>query len=339
MDAASPPRTGSAVHGRSEAPPTPLPPDPFGAAAKGSGPGGAGHRASPNLRCHRRRRHASTLCLRSSRSSAATSTCWSTRAPGAPSSWARVAATAASITSPPRDRPADEGGEDRGEDPYPVLDRIREAESDGREVRIDILRHGLGTREAQLVEAAVADALGLEVKSKLSSQRRAAGEMDVALAKRAKFKRSHQMVLLRVGGPGADASYDIARHSWRIGRRWIDPGAPRSPRWAVLVVGELVAAVFRIDHWEPTGSSGTASFGPALFVRGCARRGARESLPRKVGRHVPGRRAGEPGDLRLVRAPLGQHGRLSTPPGPTRVGERSRLREAGPVASGRWTIR
>jgi hypothetical protein len=23
------------------------------------------------------------------------------------------------------------------------------------------------------------------------------------------------------------------------------------------VVGELVAAVFRIDHWEPTGSSGT----------------------------------------------------------------------------------
>ncbi len=68
--------------------------------------------------------------------------------------------TAASITSRPRDRTAGRGWRPRG-DPYPVLDRIREAESDGREVRIDILRHGLGTREALLVEAAVADALGL----------------------------------------------------------------------------------------------------------------------------------------------------------------------------------
>ncbi|MGA8726028.1 MAG: hypothetical protein WB565_13415 [Acidimicrobiales bacterium] len=257
MDAASPPRTGSAVHGRSEAPPTPLPPDPFGAARK------APAQAVPAIELPEPPLSPPTPA----------------REHFVPAIVSKLRCYVYLLVDPRTGRPffvgkgrgdrcfdhvaaarsaPDEEGEGGGEDPYPVLDRIREAESDGREVRIDILRHGLGTREAQLVEAAVADALGLEVKSKLSSQRRAAGEMDVALAKRAKFKRSHQMVLLRVGGPGADASYDIARHSWRIGRRWIDPGAPRSPRWAVLVVGELVAAVFRIDHWEPTGSSGTA---------------------------------------------------------------------------------
>lgn len=147
---------------------------------------------------------------------------------------------------------------------YPLLDRISEAESDGRPVRIEILRHGLTVDEADLVVAAVDDTLGLGLGSTLGSHRAPAVELGAGLAKRAKFKRSHQVVLLRVGAHGYDTTYDSARHGWRIGRRWVDLESVRSPQWAVVVAGDLVESVYRIDDWEPAplagGTAGRYSF-------------------------------------------------------------------------------
>jgi hypothetical protein len=137
---------------------------------------------------------------------------------------------------------------------FPMLDRIRQIESDGRPVRIDILRYGLSGAEASLVEVAVGDALGLPVGSELPRQRHPATDSGVRLAKKAKIKGGHQAVLLRLGGTTADPAYESARHGWRIGKRWIDPDSPRSPRLAVFVVGDLVTAVYRIERWEPTPS-------------------------------------------------------------------------------------
>ena len=139
---------------------------------------------------------------------------------------------------------------------FPALARIREAESDGRPVRIEVLRHGLTTPEADLVVAAVDDVLALGLPTRLGSQRTPAVELGASLAKRAKIKRGHQAVLLRVGAHGTDTAYAGARHGWRIGRRWVDPASVRSPKWAVVVSGDLVDAVYRIDHWEPTPGSG-----------------------------------------------------------------------------------
>lgn len=139
---------------------------------------------------------------------------------------------------------------------FPTLERIREAESDGRPVRIELLRHGLTTPEADLVVAAVDDVLALGLPTRLGSQRTPAVELGASLAKRAKIKRSHQAVLLRVGPYGTDSAYPTARHGWRIGRRWVDHASERSPTWAVVVSGDLVEAVYRIDHWEPTPGSG-----------------------------------------------------------------------------------
>jgi len=141
---------------------------------------------------------------------------------------------------------------------FPALDRIRDAESDGRPVRIEVLRHGLTGAEADLVVAAVDDALALGQATRLGHQRTPAVELGASLAKRAKIKRGHQAVILRVGAHGTDADYSGARHGWRIGRRWVDPASVRSPKWAVVVAGDLVDAVYRIDHWEPTPGSGAA---------------------------------------------------------------------------------
>ena len=145
-----------------------------------------------------------------------------------------------------------------------MLDRINEVEVAIGPVRVEILRYGLDADQARLVEVAAHDALGLQLDPKLGSQRQPACELGVRLAKRAKFKRDHQVVLLRVGGQGADAAYESVRHGWRIGRRWTDPRSPRSPRWAVIVAGEMVVAVYGIESWEltpvpgPSGRDGTA---------------------------------------------------------------------------------
>jgi hypothetical protein len=156
---------------------------------------------------------------------------------------------------------------------YPMLEKIREVESGGRPVRIDILRHGLSAEEALLVEAAAHDALGLAGVPQLGSQRHSTEEVSSLLAKRAKFKRSHQVVLLRVGARGTDGSYESARHGWRIGKRWIDTDSPRSPQWAVIVVGELVTGVHRIDRWEPAP------------IRGRSRHAASASVARSTYRY------------------------------------------------------
>jgi hypothetical protein len=147
---------------------------------------------------------------------------------------------------------------------FPLLDRIRDVEAAEGPVRLEILRYGLSASEARLVEATATDALGLPLDPTLGRQRGLASELGTRLAKRAKFKREHQVVLMRVGGKGADTAYGTVRHGWRIGRRWTDPQGSRSPRWAVIVAGEIVVAVYRIDGWEPTPvQRPTAGHGPA----------------------------------------------------------------------------
>jgi hypothetical protein len=162
------------------------------------------------------------------------------------------------------------GGPD-GPDPKnaQVVDRIRAIEATGSQVRIDILRHGLTPAEAKLAEGVARDALGLAGGG--PGQRAPASEITARLARKAKFQRGHQVVLLRTGTTGSlganRVGADVAEHlreGWRIGRRWIQPESPRSPHWAVLVADELVEAVFRIDGWVPTAASGGQAGGEGV---------------------------------------------------------------------------
>ena len=118
-------------------------------------------------------------------------------------------------------------------------------------------------------------------------------------------------MLLRVGAAGADTSYDRVRHGWRIGRRWTDLGSPRSPRWAAIVAGEVVAAVYRIERWEGTGGK-RGPTGPSRSADRFSFAGSPdpELEDRYGGKSVVaylGAGSRRPGHLRVVRAPLGQH--------------------------------
>ncbi len=146
---------------------------------------------------------------------------------------------------------------------FPELDRIRAIEAGGREVRIDILRYGLNTREARLAEAVARDALGLngvtDGRKVLASQRVAAGVLDTLLAERVRIKRSHPMVLLRLTGQSDDDGLSAAMATgpagsgWRLGRRWTDPVAARSPHFALGVVDGVARVGWRITAWRPFG--------------------------------------------------------------------------------------
>lgn len=177
---------------------------------------------------------------------------------------------------------------------FPALDRIRQIEASGRPVRIEILRYGLDPDESHLVEAVAHELLGLPGELAAGRQRRPVEDVRLLLTKRAKFKRSHQVVLLRVGPAGTDVGYDRARHGWRIGRRWIDVDGVRAPHWAVIVVGELVDSVYRLERWEGGGERGPDRYS---FV------GARDSEleARYVGKSVaPYLGKGSPGSVAYV---------------------------------------
>ena len=133
-----------------------------------------------------------------------------------------------------------------------MLEKIREVETGGRLVRIDILRHGLSADEALLVEATTHDALGLAGVPQLGSQRHPTEEVSCRCSPSGPSSSAPtRSCSSGWGRRGTDGSYESARHGWRIGKRWIDTDSPRSPEWAVIVVGELVTGVHRIERWEP----------------------------------------------------------------------------------------
>ncbi len=211
----------------------------------------------------------------------------------------------------PSDDPAADGGPGGR---FAGLDRIRDAESDGRPVRIEILRHGLTGSEADLVVAAVDDALALGTATRLGSQRAPAVELGASLAKRAKIKRAHQVVLLRVGPHGADAGYASAAP--RLADR---PALDRHRVAAVAPVGRPGVGRpgrRRLPHRRMGAHAGPRGGGRrALVVRRWARRRPRGPLRRSQRGRLPGDGNPQPGHVRVVRATLGQHGPVA-PPGP-----------------------
>ena len=215
----------------------------------------------------------------SPRSCGPTSTCWSIRGPVVPSTSAGAGATAASGTCA---RPGTTG-QDAGPEPeFPVLDRIRQAESTGREVRVDVLAHGLRGAEATLVERAARDALGLPADRGRSGPthagRRAgrpvgqAGQVQApppggpAAGRRHRAPTPPTRRPATGGGSGAGGPTPLAPLAPVGGGGGRRPGGRRPPHRAV-------------GADRPAGGARSAGRGRPLLLRRDRRRGARAALP------------------------------------------------------------
>lgn len=140
------------------------------------------------------------------------------------------------------------------------LAEIRRIQKGGREVGIEIIRHGLCERDAYEVESAVIDVLTMEgaeltnlVKGRDSDEH---GWQPLARL-RAKYGAPpveidprHAVVLIRINRKfrlemSDGELYDATRRSWIINPE------RHNPRWAFAVYAGIVRAVYRIDNWEP----------------------------------------------------------------------------------------
>ena len=133
---------------------------------------------------------------------------------------------------------------------FPMLERIREIESSGRTVRVDILRYGMSPTEALTVEAAVHDALGLPDRAEAREPTTGGRGPQLVAGQAGQVQTRASTGVAADRRSGSDPSYDSARHGWPIGRRWTDLDSRSSPQWAAVVVADLVVAVYRIHRWE-----------------------------------------------------------------------------------------
>lgn len=144
---------------------------------------------------------------------------------------------------------------------YEKLDRIRDIESSGLPVRIDILRHGLGEHEAFLVESAAIDLVsGLTNRhfghEAVELGRRSVSEINALYgATPVTIDPSHCVVLIRINrnferGITDDALYEATRKWWKVRASRQELGKPGAPQWAMAIFGGIVRAVYRIEAWE-----------------------------------------------------------------------------------------
>ena len=216
----------------------------------------------------------------------------------------------------------------------PVLGRINEIEAASGPVRVEILRYGLDADEARLVEVAAHDALGLQLDPKLGSQRQLAAELGLRLAKRAKFKRDHQVVLLQVGGQGARQRLRERppRVAYRetVDRPLLAPVAPVGDHRGRRDGGGHL----RIEAWEPTPVPGRPDRDGSAAARARARSSSRYSFV--------GVRDDEL-DRRYAGTERGPSTSTPEPPGPRRIAAEGAIGPAVPpgpaMGPPRWRSR
>jgi hypothetical protein len=137
---------------------------------------------------------------------------------------------------------------------YEKLATIRRVEDAGRQVVVEILRHGLDEATAYEVESAAIDLVGIaglanRVTGKNHSQGRMSVEdIDAAYgARKVTFDPAHHIVLIRINRAyprvrTARDLYEATRKYWKISPK-------RKPTHAMAVYDGVIRAVYRISGW------------------------------------------------------------------------------------------
>lgn len=146
---------------------------------------------------------------------------------------------------------------------YTKLRLIREIEGSGADVRIEILRHGLTSDEAFILESAVIDLLGAEaLDNRVRGQhsrdvgRTSVDDINVRYgAKPVVIDPADRVMLIRARkefreGMSEPELLKAVSEWWRSAPMRRIEGGPRAPEYAMAVQEGAVRAVFRITGWR-----------------------------------------------------------------------------------------
>jgi uncharacterized protein len=136
------------------------------------------------------------------------------------------------------------------------LEKIREIQSKGLEIKYLIQRHGLTEKEAFEVEASLIDYIGLtELVNIVDGQKsRLRGKMTIpeiiALYDAEKIEIKEPSILITINrlyrrGMSQDELYEITRGNWVVGVR------REKVRYAFSVYNGIVRQVYSIQRWNP----------------------------------------------------------------------------------------
>lgn len=139
-------------------------------------------------------------------------------------------------------------------EPSDRLDKIRNIQQHGKDVKHIILRHGLVEKEAFEVEAAIIDYLGIKglTNLKLGHDSRERGLMNaidiIAQYSARRIEITEPSLLIRVNklfryGLDADELYEITRGNWVVGKR------REKAKYAFSVYRGIVREVYIINNW------------------------------------------------------------------------------------------
>jgi hypothetical protein len=143
------------------------------------------------------------------------------------------------------------------DDPSDKVRRIREIEALGLDVGVEIIRHGLASKdEAYLLEAVVIDALGKDTLTNIapghgsSVYGRATLEDLVSRYQPEEAEIRHRVIFLKLAqtyrkGMSAQELYEVARGVWPF-----NPDYANKYDYAICVHEGLVVEVFRTHSWQ-----------------------------------------------------------------------------------------
>lgn len=136
--------------------------------------------------------------------------------------------------------------------------RFAEIKAAGLEVKVDIIRHGMATKEeALLVESSVIDVYGIE---NLTNKVKGHGSAEFGRASLAELAARyapeeaeilHRVVFVKLAntfkkGMSAEALYEAARGVWSL-----SPETARKYNYVLALWEGLVVEVYHVERWQP----------------------------------------------------------------------------------------
>lgn len=141
----------------------------------------------------------------------------------------------------------------------PKFEAIHAVWSKSRDVQLVVLACGLNDREADLVESATLDALGISLNGELTNAIAAPQSSMVRVEDLAASAYPHvdpghrysKVLLFPVPRKQKNKDiYERCRRSWKVSKKHREPGKDANATYAVAIVGGVSVGAYQVTKWE-----------------------------------------------------------------------------------------